>query len=1140
MEISKKILLIIILFGFNSALFSQGVPLLGSQKIPDDPPGEWTATRRAFMDGNRIKMLYFNNGKISDRFGQNIWPKGSGINMLDGGTPNIASAFGVDADGVPLPQGTIPDTLAGQDSIFITQSRMDTPADPSGKFGWTFYPALGYFNPDQDKPAISNDPNSWPIGGWPDQPLYVDDKGVTEWNGFFGRGKFNAELETYFAINDAWDVGQQSPNGEPPYFLPRPDRDLPLNNYKWGGLGTRIGTRMFQWAHPAVQDVIFFIYDIGNISEYDYDNITLGMYLDSGIGDDVSPMDDLNDFDKQLDLSWIYDADGLAGGGSAVGVMAFAYLESPGLPFDGIDNDNDGIIDESRDTTAGHWTTDPLEGPNGTTIDEAKWKAFYAPREPGPHWTGDENQNWKAWEDFDGDGVYSAQFDEINDDVGGDGVGANDLNYLRPDEDGTEANGKPDFGEPNFAKTDKDESDQIGLTTFHAYPRSQRFNAPFFYGPRHDKEYYYYMTNNEFDGVFLDGSANVGLLFSSGKISIKKYGVERFSLATLYTNDRPQNDSKNVPELFELKKTVQRIYNASYRFVKPPIKPRLTAVPQDGQITLFWDSNAEKSREPFYDYIEDFEGYKLIKSTEPFFEDARVVTNSFGNKTNFLPIAQWDLKDGIKGHADWSPTNGVSYRLGTDSGLEHTYVDRDVKNGRTYFYALVAYDFGMESDGVAPSENTATITLDRRDSVVFIDRNCVMVTPRTYASGFQLAEVDSGWVSKRGSGTINVTTIAPFDVKNNNKYSVTFDVTKTGYDPEKAKEKYRLSDDKIFSYKAKNYYILNITDTSNIDTLEQLKAKFEKDTDFPIIDGMQIKMNNIFRAGLKDFKWDSPSHKTRINVFHATDASNHDNIDQVPWDYTLHFVTDSVYTTPFAKFYGEWNALPEYKINIFALNHNFFHKEFNGTDSILVPDTAAVILVDVNKDGIFQIIPSDANSDFIAIGEFNTRARIAWGSFFNVDGVTAAYDITFRDKPQVGQVLEINTKRPFFETDKYVYSVAEQETLNKDLAKAGLEDIKVVPNPYVATNLNELFVRKGLHQRRRLSFTHLPAKCTLTIYNASGFLVDRIDIDNPADNGLFQWDMQTSEGLEISYGVYVYHVTAQGIGDKVGKFAVIK
>ena len=46
------------------------------------------------------------------------------------------------------------------------------------------------------------------------------------------------------------------------------------------------------------------------------------------------------------------DINGIGSGGLPTGTMGFAYLESPGLPYDGIDNDGDGLLDEKRDNTA--------------------------------------------------------------------------------------------------------------------------------------------------------------------------------------------------------------------------------------------------------------------------------------------------------------------------------------------------------------------------------------------------------------------------------------------------------------------------------------------------------------------------------------------------------------------------------------------------------------------------------------------------------------------------------------------------------------------------------------------------------------------------------------------------------------------
>ena len=103
-------------------------------------------------------------------------------------------------------------------------------------------------------------------------------------------------------------------------------------------------------------------------------------------------------------------------------------------------------------------------------------------------------------------------------------------------------------------------------------------------------------------------------------------------------------------------------------------------------------------------------------------------------------------------------------------------------------------------------------------------------------------------------------------------------------------------------------------------------------------------------------------------------------------------------------------------------------------------------------------------------------------------------------------------------------------------------DIKVVPNPYVATNEMEAGVSNPyLNQRRRIMFTHLPAQCTIKIYTSSGILVNELSVHNSADNGIAHWDLLTKEGLEIAAGIYIYYVKSTATGDeKLGKFAVVK
>ncbi len=105
-----------------------------------------------------------------------------------------------------------------------------------------------------------------------------------------------------------------------------------------------------------------------------------------------------------------------------------------------------------------------------------------------------------------------------------------------------------------------------------------------------------------------------------------------------------------------------------------------------------------------------------------------------------------------------------------------------------------------------------------------------------------------------------------------------------------------------------------------------------------------------------------------------------------------------------------------------------------------------------------------------------------------------------------------------------------------------MDDIKVVPNPYIMANAMEPAVaNKFLNQRRRIMFTNIPARSEIHIFTSSGVLVDKIDVENEPSNGIVHWDLLSKEDLEIAAGMYVYYVKSNETGkEKVGKFAVIK
>jgi hypothetical protein len=106
-----------------------------------------------------------------------------------------------------------------------------------------------------------------------------------------------------------------------------------------------------------------------------------------------------------------------------------------------------------------------------------------------------------------------------------------------------------------------------------------------------------------------------------------------------------------------------------------------------------------------------------------------------------------------------------------------------------------------------------------------------------------------------------------------------------------------------------------------------------------------------------------------------------------------------------------------------------------------------------------------------------------------------------------------------------------------------LDQIRVVPNPYVVTHAGELDTDNSQLVIRDIRFTHLPPNCTIDIYTIAGDHIRTLRHDNPTF-GEVHWDMLTKETLDVSYGIYIYVVKAKDSKGKeikkVGKLAIVK
>ncbi|MFP4663121.1 MAG: T9SS type A sorting domain-containing protein [Bacteroidales bacterium] len=97
-----------------------------------------------------------------------------------------------------------------------------------------------------------------------------------------------------------------------------------------------------------------------------------------------------------------------------------------------------------------------------------------------------------------------------------------------------------------------------------------------------------------------------------------------------------------------------------------------------------------------------------------------------------------------------------------------------------------------------------------------------------------------------------------------------------------------------------------------------------------------------------------------------------------------------------------------------------------------------------------------------------------------------------------------------------------------EVAESALDLIRVVPNPYYGHSYYES------SDTRRVKITNLPESCTVSIFDVSGHLVRRFD--KTGGNPWLEWDLTDRYGKPISSGMYIVHINAPGIGEKVVKW----
>jgi hypothetical protein len=525
---------------------------------------------------------------------------------------------------------------------------------------------------------------------------------------------------------------------------------------------------------------------------------------------------------------------------------------------------------------------------------------------------------------------------------------------------------------------------------------------------------------------------------------------------------------------------------------------------------------AEESVDPVTG--EDFEGYRIYRSTDVGFNDMIPITDGKGNDTYKRPLVQFDLDNDYQEYAS-VPIKGVHFWLGTNTGLVHTFRDTTVKNGFTYYYAITSFDHGSDSLGIAPTECNYKV-IKNPDGTIEKTQNVVVVRPEAPVAGFVGAGFDAieAKPGATASGYVSVEVIFPDSVRDGHTYQVTFNDTLHGTG-------------RRLIPATKNFNLIDITSG---DTLMKNSIDFQEGLELPETHGFRLGFHNVYEE--LELNADSTlwSRTGLYPLSVGTYSYSRGDLDMQVGDFLVIFGELGIDTS--TEFERD-EILPAIPVNFTIWNTTLNKKmKFAFREQDVLP----------GEEGIFSAFTMPSAS-----GRKTKKDEIIILTDSLVGGWQMSVNSSTTDtlQPQAGDTAFVVTNKPFLSNDVFEFTMNADKADNVQ-AKADMDQIRVVPNPYVVANSWEPADPDG--GARVLHFINLPARCTIRIFNIRGQLVQTIEHDSgvmdPVDvvdatsswDGTATWNLQSKDNLDVAYGIYIYHIDAGEVGTKIGKFAIIK
>jgi len=620
------------------------------------------------------------------------------------------------------------------------------------------------------------------------------------------------------------------------------------------------------------------------------------------------------------------------------------------------------------------------------------------------------------------------------------------------------------------------------------------------------------------DGIYFNpNDRRYGL--ASGPFTMAPADTQEIVLAQIVAGGAGYDNIQAVQLLKTYDQIAQDAYNSNFVLPSPPPAPIVKAINLDKEIVLTWADPAAAAKTEGHDLkgykFEGYNIYQLPSASATISEATRVATYDLDNGITIIKQKEVDSQTGetIEQIAQYGGDTGIKRFI----DLKRDYINNKVLiNGTKYYFAVTAYAY---------NEDPLAVPSTLENPVV-----AITVVPQEPLPGDRYSGTTSDTLDVQRVGGMSDGEIIPLVIDPSSTTGHTYQLTFSDAVDEEGNP---LSYWSVFDQTANKKVIIDQTNQSG-------------DFNYPIVDGMMVKVIGpavavrSYSFSPKDDRWFTGVGSTleamggglgagfnfyhnvipgadykKVEVRFRTNADgqkayrylrpSNTYVDYTPQHFTVWDVTSQpakqlaavfVEVDGLAAANGLWQPTEDYKDReyLFILDSPYTEEPQTDITSIL------------------------SNSPDLPV-------MFAWWPL-----IRSGY--TFN--PQDGQVLTIT---PYFvNTPNDVFTFTAPAVTNDDasLTKADVDRIKAFPNPYYGVNPQELN-----KYERFITFSHMPPKAKIRIYNLAGQLVRVMDKDD--NDQYYRWDLANDKGLPVASGIFIVYIDMPEIGaTKILKVAIIQ